>query len=102
MAVRAVGYGVFVASAVRRAPGRTDRSSDLTGSAVVGLLGMTLMAGSALVDVITVPGDVDRRNAAWLEQHASVGLRIAPDADSRAGVHGSILSGRTLRYNRWP
>jgi hypothetical protein len=81
MAVRAVGYGLLAGGAAAQGlwPGQTE-SSEFTGGIYVIVLGAAIMAGSAVVDVISAPVDVDNKNAAWLKQHASVSLRMAPDA----------------------
>jgi hypothetical protein len=81
MGVRAVGYGVVAAGAYSQGlwPGQVE-SSDFTYAVIVIGLGSAIMAGSALVDIIVVPYDVDRRNAEWLQKHATLGVRIAPDA----------------------
>ena len=84
--VRAVGYGVLALGAASEGLWSNENSSDFGGGAVLLLIGPTLMAGSALTDIITVPGDVNRRNAEWLRQHASVGVRIAPDATPELAI----------------
>jgi hypothetical protein len=81
IAVRAVGYGVLAAGAAAQGlwPGQSE-TSDFTYGVLAMALGATIMAGSAVVDVVSAPMDVDKKNAEWLRQHASVGLRVAPDA----------------------
>jgi hypothetical protein len=81
MMVRAVGYGVLAAGAAAQGlwPGQTE-SSDFTYGVPAMVLGAAIMAGSAVVDVISAPMDVDKKNSEWLRQHATVGLRVAPDA----------------------
>lgn len=74
---RGVGYGLLLTGAGMQGlfPAQTE-SSDFGWGIPVMILGTTVMAGSALTDVITVPGDVDRRNAEWLRQHAATGIRL--------------------------
>jgi hypothetical protein len=44
------------------------------------------MSTSALVDIITVPGDVDRRNREWLHAHAAVGVSTLSDGNPALAV----------------
>jgi len=81
MAVRAVGYGLLAAGAASQGlwPGQAE-SSEFTYGIVVMMVGAGTMGGSAVVDMISAPVDVDKKNAEWLRQHAAVGLRVAPAA----------------------
>jgi hypothetical protein len=83
---RAVGFGAMAIGAASEGVWNDQTSSDFGGGAFLMLLGVGIMAGSAIVDVITVASDVDKRNAEWLKTHASVGLRVAPDATPELAV----------------
>jgi len=80
MVVRGVGFGIVIAAGASNGWWSGDGSTDFSNASIAALLGATIMGVSALVDVVTVPGDVERRNAAWPQQHASVGLRLGPRA----------------------
>ena len=75
MVARGVGYGLLATGAAGQGlwPGQTE-SSEFTYSIFVMGIGAGIMAGSALVDIIAAPADVDRKNAEWLGQHGSIGL----------------------------
>lgn len=77
--VRAVGYGVLAIGAASEGLWTNESTSDFGGGAVLIVLGAAIMGGSAITDIITVPGDVDRRNAEWLRTHAATGLRLNQD-----------------------
>lgn len=69
MAVRAVGFGL-AANAL------SSESGEFDWDVVMALGGMAIVGVSAIVDVVTVPLDVERANRARLARRATVGVRL--------------------------
>jgi hypothetical protein len=80
MTVRAVGLGMVAAGSVNAGLWDSSSSSDVTWGAFLVVLGGTVMAASAAWDVISVSGDVERRNADWLSAHTRLETRLLPES----------------------
>jgi hypothetical protein len=78
--VRAVGLGMVAVGSVNAGLWDSSSSSDVTWGAIIVVLGGTVMAASAAWDVISVSGDVERRNADWLSTHARLETRLLPES----------------------
>ena len=73
IAVRGIGFGITVAGLP------PENSDDITYGALAALFGMVMIGTSAVVDVVTVSPDVERKNQAWLAAHSAVGVRLLED-----------------------
>jgi hypothetical protein len=79
MIARGIGFGILAAGGASNDTWSGAEHSDITTGDFAILLGATVMAISAAVDIITVAGDVEHRNAEWLRTHAATGFRLNPD-----------------------
>ncbi|HTM57334.1 MAG TPA: hypothetical protein VL123_02845 [Candidatus Udaeobacter sp.] len=78
MVARGLGFGIAAAALP------SESSGDITYGALAAVMGMVIVGTSALIDVVTVSPDVERKNQAWLAAHSAVGVRTVDDGRTPA------------------